>query len=286
VHSRTNEARPSAWQRLLRPIDWFIPSRLREDPTIFLRTRALIVGSFALGLVELQAANAAKDNFLARMSHELRTPLNAVIGYSEMIADDAEDKTIAEDGAKIEQAAKHLLGIIEEILEFSNLHDHAPLQTEAVELHALLQEIVASIQPLTAKSRNSISFEVDPQVTRVTIDPFRVRQVLLSLLSNACKFTSEGTINIIARPCEARAQLCIEVRDTGIGIAAEMLELIFEPFAQGDTSLSRRFDGTGLGLTVARQICERMGGQLTVKSTPGEGSSFTIQLPRDGDAER
>jgi signal transduction histidine kinase len=213
------------------------------------------------------------------MSHELRTPLNAIIGYSEMLFEDAEDSgsTQARDLSKIISAARQLLAIINDVLDFSKIEaGRMTLSVAPFDVEELLREVASTASPLIAKTNNQ--FEI------VTIDPgelvsdrIRVQQVLLNLLSNAGKFTHDGTVRLYARQ-DGEAYV-FEVRDTGIGIAEENIGLLFRDFSQVDTSSARRYAGTGLGLAISRQICRLMGGDLTVQSTLGEGSTFIARIP-------
>jgi PAS domain S-box-containing protein len=234
----------------------------------------------------LQAAREAAENasrnkstFVANMSHELRTPLNAIIGYSEMMYDDAQDldNTQTKDLAKIISAARQLLAIINDILDFSKIEaGRMTISIASFDVEDLLREVATTASPLIAKNNNQFDIVTDKPGTLVA-DRIRVQQVLLNLLSNAAKFTSDGTIQLYVR---RDGDACIfEVRDTGIGVSEDDIGRLFRDFSQVDTSSARRYTGTGLGLAISRQICRLMGGDLTVQSTLGKGSTFTALIP-------
>jgi PAS domain S-box-containing protein len=232
-----------------------------------------------------EAANLAKSQFLASMSHELRTPLNAVIGYSEMLIEEAEDcgmEDLIPDLERIRGAGKHLLQVINDILDLSKIEaGKIELYVEAVELRPLLEEIFATIRPLADQNKNQLELVVDIERCSVSTDVTRVRQVLFNLLSNACKFTEQGVVELAVRELERDGQAWIrfDIRDTGIGIDAEQLDKLFQPFTQADASTSRRFGGTGLGLSISDRFAKMLGGRIEVESTRGEGSTFSLWLP-------
>jgi len=241
-----------------------------------------------------EAANHAKSQFLANMSHELRTPLNAIIGYSEMLQEDAQDlgvEELAPDLQKIHGAGKHLLGLINDILDISKIEaGRMELYLEEFNLVYLIADVQATVQPLIAKNCNSLQVEVSPDLGIIYADMTKVRQVLFNLLSNASKFTEDGTITLTVRnipPASAAAplpQVVFQVTDTGIGIAPEQLEHLFQPFTQADASTTRKYGGTGLGLAISRRFCQMMGGDIAVTSEVGAGSTVTFWLPmRTGD---
>ena len=229
------------------------------------------------------AASQAKSHFLASMSHELRTPLTAIIGYEELLADgitgpvtDAQRHQLG----RIKASATHLLGLIDEILTFSRVEAGSErAHIEQVCLRQALDEAAAIVEPLVADHGLSLVVDAPPGPLTVQTDAQKLRQILVNLLSNATKFTERGTITIGARR-EGR-QLLVAVRDTGIGIAPENLQRIFDPFWQVDQDATRRVSGTGLGLTVSRRLAQMLGGDLSVESRVGEGSVFTLQLPAE-----
>jgi signal transduction histidine kinase len=231
-----------------------------------------------------EEANAAKSTFLANMSHELRTPLNAILGYSEMLDEDATlagNETASADLKRIQAAGKHLLALVTDILDISKIEAGAILlQLERAGVVDITDGIASTVTPLMRKNLNR--FEIHAAVSGyVLVDPVKFRQCLLNLLSNACKFTEHGliTLSVERREEEGRETFCWSVSDTGIGIAADDIRLLFQPFSQVDSSSTRRHGGTGLGLAISQRLCQLMGGRITVESTPGQGSTFTIYMP-------
>ncbi|WP_254565828.1 CHASE4 domain-containing protein [Oscillatoria sp. HE19RPO] len=232
--------------------------------------------------VTAELANKSKSQFLANMSHELRTPLNAIIGYSEILQEEAEElepEELNADLGKIEAAGRHLLGLINDILDLSKIEaGKMELYLESFEVPVALQEVVFTVQPLLQKNENQLQVDCEPEIGEMYADVTKVRQILLNLLGNACKFTHQGTIFLRVFQKEGE-MMVFEVRDTGIGMTPEQLEKLFQPFTQADTSTTRKYGGTGLGLAIAKQFCHMMGGEITVDSEVGKGSTFTIHLP-------
>jgi len=232
-----------------------------------------------------RAANEAKSQFLANMSHELRTPMNAIIGYTEMLVEDAEDlgqDDFIPDLKKIHTAGKHLLALINDILDLSKIEaGKMELYCEDFEVSSLLKEIASTIHSLVEKNANQLELEYGDELGIMHSDLTKVRQCLFNLLSNACKFTEKGTITLSADRIEADADSMIRFRvaDTGIGVPPENLEKLFQEFTQADASTTRKYGGTGLGLTITRKFCEMMGGTIRVTSKIGEGTTFVIDLP-------
>jgi signal transduction histidine kinase/ActR/RegA family two-component response regulator len=233
---------------------------------------------------EAESANLAKSQFLANMSHELRTPLNAIIGYAEMLQEDAEDSgddAAVQDLNRILTAAKHLLSLINEILDLSKIEsgrmDVAPTEFDPVEM---LDNLIDTVRPLTEQNSNVVRLTGDlPH--RANTDAMKLRQCVLNLLSNAAKFTRNGRIDIEygCQHLNGVDQLVITVRDTGIGMSKEHMGRLFQPFVQADPSIMQQYGGTGLGLTITRRLAQLLGGDVTVKSTLGEGSVFTLHVP-------
>jgi signal transduction histidine kinase len=243
----------------------------------------------AIRTAELQQVNQAKSRFLANMSHELRTPLNAIIGYSEMLQEDAEDQGYAEiaaDLGRIRSAGNHLLTLINDLLDISKIEaGRLEVHPESFELAALIDEMVSTILPAAEQNGNHLEVHCAPDLGTVHTDPTRLYQILLNLLSNACKFTHQGRVTLSAcrtppRHNEASGTwIEIEVRDTGIGISAAQMPRLFEPFAQGDASTTRQYGGTGLGLAISRHLCRMLGGNIEASSVQHQGSTFTVRLP-------
>jgi GAF domain-containing protein/CheY-like chemotaxis protein/anti-sigma regulatory factor (Ser/Thr protein kinase) len=234
---------------------------------------------------QLEVADRHKSEFLANMSHELRTPLNAIIGYSEMLQEDAADlgaEQFTDDLKKINAAGKHLLELINAVLDLSKIEaGKMDLYLESFDVAGLIRDIVAVIQPLAAKNANRLEVLCPETTGAMRADLTKVRQALFNLLSNACKFTDHGTVTLAVRR-EARAGqdwLGFSVSDTGIGMTPEQLERLFEAFSQADAATTRKYGGTGLGLALSRRLCRMMGGDVTVESEAGRGSTFTIRLP-------
>ena len=227
-------------------------------------------------------ANRTKSNFLANMSHELRTPLNAIIGYSEILQEDAVDKgdkDSVDDLQRIESAGRHLLGLINNILDLSKIEaGRMDVFIEAIDIRALLEEVLTIVKPLADKSENVIKLICPADVGSFRSDQTKVKQCMLNLLSNANKFTSKGTLTLTVTR-ESGARVCFGVSDTGIGMTKEQLDRLFQPFSQSEASTAKRFGGTGLGLAITKHFCTLLGGDVTVKSTLGKGSTFIIRLP-------
>ena len=231
------------------------------------------------------AANQTKSSFLANMSHELRTPLNAIIGYSEILQEDAVykgDKAAIDDIQKIEGAGRHLLGLINNILDLSKIEaGKMDVFIEPIDIQAIVTEVLSIVRPLADKSENVVEVVCPADIGSFRSDQTKVKQCLLNLMSNANKFTDKGTLTLaVAR--EGGSQVCFRVSDTGIGMTQEQLGRLFEAFSQADASTTKRFGGTGLGLAITKRFCTMLGGDVTVESTPGKGTTFIIRLPDQG----
>jgi PAS domain S-box-containing protein len=234
-----------------------------------------------------EEANRAKSQFLANMSHELRTPLSAVIGYSEMIAEELAGmgaETMLQDMQKIEANARHLLELINSVLDISKIEaGKMELHAEDVEVAALVQQVAATVQPLIDKKGNTLVVEVADAAGRMHTDVVKLRQCLFNLLSNAAKFTEAGRITLAATPGEGEDDGCVvfRVEDTGIGMSGEQARRLFQRFMQADSSTTRRFGGTGLGLAITKAFAQMMGGDIRLATEEGVGTTFTLTLPRD-----
>jgi signal transduction histidine kinase/DNA-binding response OmpR family regulator len=234
---------------------------------------------------EAEAATQAKSRFLASMSHELRTPLNAIIGYSEMLQEEAEDlgqDRFLPDLVKIREAGKHLLSLINDVLDLSKIEaGKMDVLVEEFEVADLIDQVHSVIEPLIAKNANVLEVSCAPDLGTMRSDQTKLRQSLLNLLSNAAKFTAGGRITLAARrmaePDGDRLQFVVS--DAGIGMAPEQLEGLFQAFSQARSSTARDYGGTGLGLAITRHFCRLLGGDVTVQSTPAQGSTFTMTLP-------
>jgi signal transduction histidine kinase len=239
---------------------------------------------------QLAEASQHKSQFLANMSHELRTPLNAIIGVTEMLREDAEAlKQDTEPLDRVLGAGRHLLALINDILDLSKIEaGRMELQLEDFALAPLIDGVVKTVEPLAAKNENRVAVSCDGAIGRLRADQMRLRQALLNLLSNANKFTERGTISVDARQAQenGRAWITIAVADTGIGMTPEQMGKLFQEFSQADASTTRKYGGTGLGLAISKRFCEMMGGDITVESEVGRGSTFIIRLPMMADAPK
>ena len=263
-----------------------------------LQAMATVANGIALGIERMrseeelrhatlaaEAASRSKSTFLANMSHELRTPLNAIIGYSEMLQEDAEEgrtDTLIVDLQKVHGAGKQLLGLINDILDLSKIEaGKMDLYLETFDISGLLEGVVSTITPLIQKNGNQLVVDCPADIGSMHADLTKIRQAVLNLLSNASKFTSAGKIWLTVRREHIGGTdfLALAVRDSGIGMTTDQIAKLFQPFTQADSSTTRKYGGTGLGLMITRRFCQMMGGDVTVKSDPGLGSTFTIRLP-------
>jgi PAS domain S-box-containing protein len=265
--------------------------------------RKRVAKELALARDQALEANRAKSVFLANMSHELRTPLNAIIGYSEMLQEEVEDLGQAEfvpDLQKINGAGKHLLSLISDILDLSKIEaGRMDLYLETFDMMTMIKDVVTTIQPLVQKNNNTLEVHPVGDLGMMQADLTKVRQIIFNLLSNASKFTERGTITFTierrknengginipgstqpsALDLSGEEWLVFGVSDTGIGMTSEQMESLFQEFTQADASTTRKYGGTGLGLTISRRFCQMMGGEIEVESEPGRGSTFTVWLP-------
>jgi signal transduction histidine kinase/CheY-like chemotaxis protein/HAMP domain-containing protein len=234
-----------------------------------------------------ESANEAKSRFLASMSHELRTPLNVIIGYSEMLIEEAGDRQTDESVPELEKiagAGRHLLALINDILDLSKIEaNKMEIFLETFDVADLLRDVQATLAPLMARNRNSFVLDLDGDLGKMHSDQTKLRQNLFNLLSNAAKFTEEGRVTLSVRRDTRRDGhwLIFEVSDTGIGMTPEQQERLFDAFTQADASTTRNYGGTGLGLSITRSFCRMIGGAVTVKSELGKGSTFTMEIPAE-----
>jgi len=235
-----------------------------------------------VAMEKAQTASKAKSDFLAKMSHELRTPLNAIIGYSEMLIEEAEDdglETYSEDLAKIHSSGDHLLTLINDILDLSKIEaGKMDLHIEEFDFANLLKQIEATAKPLVDKNKNKFVIKCKTKKLKLKNDQTKVRQILFNMLSNAAKFTKRGTITLQIKP-EKKDNLRFDVIDTGIGMSEEQMGKVFEEFTQAESSTSKDYGGTGLGLPISKKMTEMMGGKMEVKSKEGKGTTFSIIIP-------
>ena len=233
---------------------------------------------------QLAEASQHKSQFLANMSHELRTPLNAIIGVSEMLREDAEAlKQDTEPLDRVLGAGRHLLALINDILDLSKIEaGRMELHLESFALAPLIDSVIKTVEPLAAKNGNQVTVHCDAGIGTMHADQMRLRQAMLNLMSNANKFTERGTITVDARHGQENDcdWITLAVTDTGIGMTPEQMGKLFQEFSQASSSTASKYGGTGLGLVISRRFCQMMGGDITVESEPGRGSTFTIRVPR------
>lgn len=236
-------------------------------------------------MISARDANQAKSAFLAKMSHELRTPMNAIIGYSEILLEDAEDdedEATCDDLKKILAAARHLLGLINDVLDLSKIEaGRMDLFVEEQSVSGLVEQVYSTVAPLVAKGANEFVTDCPKDIGVIRVDATKLRQILLNLISNAAKFTEKGTITLKVERTSAGtdARIRFSVSDTGIGMTPEQCDKVFEAFTQAEASTASKFGGTGLGLAITKQFAQLMEGDVTLISAVGQGSTFTVDLP-------
>jgi signal transduction histidine kinase len=236
---------------------------------------------------QAERATKAKSLFLANMSHELRTPMNAIIGYSEMLQEEAEENGHDEyvpDLTKVQSAGRHLLSLINDVLDLSKIEaGKMTLFLEDFDIGEMVGEVASAVQPAIDKNGNTLTVAVAPGIGSMRADVTKVRQTLFNLLSNAAKFTNNGQVALTAtrETADDEAWLLFRVTDSGIGMTPQQLATVFQAFTQADSSTTKKYGGTGLGLTITKSFCEMMGGSITVASEAGRGSTFTVRLPAE-----
>jgi len=239
---------------------------------------------------QLEMASQHKSQFLASMSHELRTPLNAIIGLTEMMVTNAArfgTEKAAEPLRRVQRAGTHLLGLINQVLDLSKIEaGKLELSPESVNLTPLIDEVIGTARQLAEQNKNHLVAESQENLGPLIVDPMRLRQILLNLLSNACKFTKQGEVTLhVKKVVNGRNWIEFAVADTGIGMTPVQQAKLFEEFTQADSSTARQYGGTGLGLAITRKLARMMGGDVTVTSEPGKGSVFTVRLPGSADSK-
>jgi signal transduction histidine kinase/DNA-binding response OmpR family regulator len=292
-------------------------ARLQESEQILATRVAERTAELAIARDQALAANRAKSTFLANMSHELRTPLNAIIGYSEMLQEESDElgyTDLSPDLQKIHTAGKHLLALINDILDLSKVEaGKMQVRLESFDLPQLIADVASTAQPLIEKKQNTLQVQIDPAIEEMVADPTKVRQTLFNLISNAAKFTERGAITLAIEqrlgaqltddpaiqaqllkdqtsaaagqadralaPDPEKMYVIFRVSDTGIGLTAQQLDKLFQPFVQAEANTFEKYGGTGLGLAITRRFCQIMGGNITVTSQAGQGSHFIIWLP-------
>ena len=264
----------------IRTLNVGLESRVQERTAQLVKTNDELLSAKQMA----EEASHAKSAFLANMSHELRTPMNAILLYSELLEEEMGERGMPEavgDLKKIHGAGKHLLSLIDDILDLSKIEaGRMTPYIEACQVPQMLAEISATVESLAVKNRNRFSMSIEPSVQLMQTDIKMLRQTIFNILSNACKFTQDGTITLDVRP-DARDSrfVCFTIADTGIGMNQEQVGRIFQEFTQADESTTRRFGGTGLGLTICRKYMDLLGGEIRVTSSFGAGSTFAVRVP-------
>ena len=280
LHDRTEALERERLYEELKRASGELERKVREATAELVRQNELLRRQ----AVQLEQASALKSQFLANMSHEFRTPLNAILGYTSMLLKGVLgplDDEQAEGLARVDSNGRHLLGIINDILDISRIEaGRMPLRLSEFGLPELVGEVLAEVEPIVAQSSVHIEATVDQRLPAVQSDRQKVKQIVLNLLTNAVKFTPSGTITLSARYDPRVREVAVTVADTGIGIAAEDHERIFEDFQQADSSPTRTHGGAGLGLSICRRLATMLGGKIQLESAPGIGSTFTVVLPR------
>jgi adenylate cyclase len=237
---------------------------------------------------QLAEASQNKSQFLSSMSHELRTPLNAIIGLTDMMTTNATrfgTEKALEPLRRVHNAGTHLLGLINQVLDLSKIEaGKLELSPESVSVAPLIDEVIGTAGQLAEQNQNRLVVDAQENLGAITVDPMRLRQILLNLLSNACKFTKQGNVTLrVRRLADGRGWVELAIIDTGIGMTAEQLSKLFQEFSQAEASTAKKYGGTGLGLAITRKLARMMGGDVTVTSEHGKGSVFTVRLPASDD---
>jgi signal transduction histidine kinase len=282
LHDRTEALEKARLYEQLKQASEKLEAKVREATAELIRRNELLQRQ----AIELEQASQLKSQFLANMSHEFRTPLNAILGYTSMLLGGVNGEMTPpqkKNLTRVDSNAKHLLSIINDLLDISRIEaGKMPLHLEEFALPALFSELLAEVEPLISKARLTASTEVRAELPTLVSDRQKVKQIVLNLLTNAIKFTPDGAVKVIAAFDPARQEFAISVQDTGIGIAAQDQDKIFEDFRQADNSVTRQYGGAGLGLSICRRLTNMLGGYIEVKSEIGRGSTFTLHVPRFG----
>ncbi|MCA1826032.1 MAG: histidine kinase, partial [Myxococcales bacterium] len=282
LHDRTEALEKARLYEQVKAASEQLEEKVREATAELVRRNELLQRQH----LELEQASQLKSQFLANMSHEFRTPLNAILGYTSMLLGGVSGEMSLPQKQKLQRVdsnAKHLLSIINDILDISRIEaGKMPLHFEEFELHVLLGELLAEVEPLIQKARLQTLTELAPALPPLYSDRQKVKQIVLNLLTNAIKFTPQGFVKVRVRSDDERRELCIAVQDTGIGIAPQDRDKVFEDFRQADNSVTREYGGAGLGLAICRRLATMLGGRIELESDLGRGSTFTLWIPRRG----
>ena len=280
LHDRTEEMEKARLYAELKRASEQLQQRVHEATAELVRQNELLRRQH----IELEQASALKTQFLANMSHEFRTPLNAILGYTSMLLQGVSGSMTAQQEkslSRVESNARHLLAIINDILDIARIESgRMPLHVSDFELRDLIAEVMAEVEPLIARSTVPVISDEGAEVPTLRSDRQKVKQIVLNLLTNALKFTSTGSVQLLTTYDPAHEQIAIAVADTGIGIAPEDQERVFEDFRQADNSPTREYGGAGLGLAICRRLATMLGGHITLESVIGKGSTFTLTMPR------
>ena len=282
LHDRTEELERARLFEDLKKLSAELEQKVRDATAELVRQNELLRRSH----IALEQASALKSQFLANMSHEFRTPLNAILGYTSMLLKGVSGEMTAQQRRNLERIdsnSHHLLSIINDILDISRIEaGKMPLHFEEFELRTLLNELFAELEPLIQKARLQTLTELLPGLPPLYSDRQKVKQIVLNLLTNAIKFTPQGCVKVRVRADDERREMRIAVQDTGIGVAPQDREKVFEDFRQADNSVTREYGGAGLGLAICRRLASMLGGRIELESQLGRGSTFTLVIPRRG----
>jgi signal transduction histidine kinase len=280
LHDRTEELERARLYEDLKKLSAELEQKVRDATAELVRQNELLRRSH----IALEQASALKSQFLANMSHEFRTPLNAILGYTSMLLKGVSGEMTPQQRRNLERIdsnSHHLLSIINDILDISRIEaGKMPLTLVEFLLPDMVREVLAEVEPLIARAKLAVATELDDALPLVKSDRQKVKQIIINLLTNALKFTPQGWVKVTAAYDTRLDRVTIAVTDSGIGISPKDQEVIFEDFRQADDSPTRQYTGAGLGLAICRRLTQMLGGELTVRSALGEGSTFTLTMPR------